>query len=52
MDKKIQQIIDVHKVQNSKGNWDSNEYMRGLANGLELALALLEEREPEYKSKK
>ena len=52
MDEKIIKIQEVHKVQNSNGNWDSNEYMRGLANGLELALSILEDREPVYKSKK
>lgn len=43
----VQQMIDIQK---QPGNWDSNPYMMGLYNGLELALAALEGRNPELKS--
>jgi hypothetical protein len=49
IEEKIKQIRDVHTVQNLDGNWTSNDYMRGMANGLELALSILDDREPNYK---
>lgn len=36
-------------VQGYDGNWNYDEYMRGMYNGLECALATLEGRDPEYK---
>lgn len=42
-------IKDQVTAQGQKGTWDSDEYMRGLYNGLELALAQMEEREPNFK---
>src|SRR5690625_2848445 len=43
-------INDMRDVQGQPGNWDDSEYMRGLYNGLELASATLEGREPVYKT--
>jgi len=37
------------EAQGQKGTWDYDEYMRGLYNGLELALAQFEMREPVFK---
>jgi hypothetical protein len=46
----VQKIREVRDVQGRDGNWNSSPYMRGLYNGLEMALALLEgEREPVYR---
>ena len=45
----ITQLKDVHAQQGNAGNWDYDDYMRGLYNGLELALSLFESREPVYK---
>jgi hypothetical protein len=45
---KIDHINDLVKIQSSPGNYDVNEYMRGFANGLILAKAVLENEEPKY----
>lgn len=37
------------KIQGTDGNWDHDEYMFGMFNGLECALATIEGREPEYR---
>lgn len=42
-------IKEVKWQQGQKGNWDYDEYMRGLYNGIELADAIIEDREPIYK---
>jgi len=46
---RVSKLRDIHGIH---GSWRvSNEYMRGLYNGLELALSLFEdEREPQYKN--
>lgn len=41
----------IQNVQGREGNWNYDPYMRGLFNGLELSLATLEKREPEYRDK-
>jgi hypothetical protein len=44
-------IRNLRDVQGRDGTWDMDEYMRGLFNGLELALSVLEgERDPQYKA--
>ena len=43
------EVRKVHEIQGQPGNWDYSEYMQGMYNGLELALALLEGREPDYR---
>lgn len=46
----IGKVRDVRNAQGADGTWNSSAYMRGLYNGLELALSILEgEREPRYK---
>ena len=40
----LKEIKDLIKVQCSDGNWNSDSYMHGLANGLLFAEALLERR--------
>lgn len=42
-------IKDMLTQQGQPGNWDYDEYMRGLYNGIELALCIFEDREPELK---
>lgn len=44
-------LRNLVSIQGQKGNWDYNEYMLGLYNGMELMLAVIEEREPIYKDK-
>lgn len=49
-DAQLRGLRDVHAIQGNDGNWDADEYMRGMFNGLELALAIFEGREPAYKA--
>lgn len=37
------------KIQGMDGSWDYSEYMRGMYNGLALAIACIEDRRPVYK---
>lgn len=45
----LEKLRDIHKIQGHENNWSYDDYMRGLYNGLELALATFENRAPEYK---
>jgi len=48
---RVSKLRKLRDIQGKKGNHDYDEYMRGLYNGLELALSLFEEeREPQYKN--
>lgn len=44
----IRSLVDT---QGMDGNWNYDEYMFGMFNGMELILATLEDREPNYKEK-
>ena len=49
-DKAHVDIKDLLKIQGSHGNWNYSPYMKGLYNGLELALSILDgDRRPEFK---
>ena len=48
VENRIKQLKEVTKTQCLKGNYDANEYMRGMANGLILAEAIMEDKEPIY----
>lgn len=50
LEKRIEEVKDVHQIQMSPGNGEYDEYMTGMANGLELAVSILENREPKYVS--
>lgn len=43
----MQKLLDT---QGMKGNWDYDPYMQGMYNGMELAMCVLENREPVYKT--
>jgi len=45
---RIKQLRDIVAIQCSPGNYDYDEYMWGMANGLILALAIIENNETEY----
>ena len=45
----LQAVRDQLEVQGRDGNWNHDQYMLGMYNGLECALATLEVREPEYR---
>lgn len=49
---KVNKLRDVKEVQGYQGNWNYDNYMCGLYNGLELAMCIIENREPEFKSLK
>ena len=45
----ISKLRDLRDIQGREGNYDMDEYMRGLYNGLELSLSIFEDRSPDYK---
>lgn len=44
----IETLRNLARIQRQPGNWNCNPYMHGMANGLELAMATIESREPQY----
>lgn len=44
----LEKLKDIVNIACSKGNYDASDYMLGMANGLILAEAIMESREPEY----
>jgi len=49
MDKFIENLRPLVDIQGRDGNWDHDDYMCGLFNGLEMAMALAEKREPIFR---
>jgi len=49
---KLEQLREMHKIQGADGNWNIDGYMCGLFNGLEMALAVWEGREPVFRTLK
>ena len=45
----LDNLKHVVNAQGQKGTWDMSPYMCGLYNGLEMALAIFEKREPKYR---
>lgn len=43
-----EKLEDLIKVQSSDGNWNYDPYMHGMANGMILAKAVMEDKEPKY----
>jgi len=50
--RKLKKLNEVLKVQGNDGNWNSDEYMLGYFNGLELATSIMENREPIFRKLK
>lgn len=48
IDDRIENLRNICAIQCSNGNWNVNSYMRGMANGLILALAIIENTECKY----
>lgn len=46
----IERLRDLVAIQGSDGNWNCDEYMLGMFNGMELALAIMEDRDPVYRT--
>ncbi len=44
----IEQLREVVKLSTADGNWNYDHYMHGMANGLILALAIIEDKVPEF----
>jgi len=51
MNKQVKCLKDLLELQGSNGNWNYDPYMMGMYNGLELALSVMENREPVYRDK-
>jgi len=49
VEERLDKMQEMMQIQGSKGNWDHDEYMRGMYNGMELMMAVLEDRDPAYK---
>lgn len=47
----IQEIEELLEIQGRNGNWNYSSYMCGLYNGLALALAVIENKEPAYRER-
>ncbi|MFP7275770.1 hypothetical protein SFC17_12650 [Bacillus paralicheniformis] len=45
----LRAMREMVKIQGTDGNWDYDEYMCGMYNGMELMLSVIENREPVYK---
>lgn len=43
-------LRNLHQIQGNRGNWDYDPYMHGMYNALEIAMAILEGRDPEFRS--
>ena len=49
MEPTIKAMKECMKIQGGKGNWDYDDYMCGMYNGMELMLSLAEKRDPMYR---
>ena len=47
---RIKDLRDLVELQGRHGNWDHDDYMCGLFNGMEISLAMLETREPQFRA--
>lgn len=47
---KIKSIQEVKRIQGMDGNWNYDPYMLGLYNGIEFALSILEDRQPDFRT--
>lgn len=45
----LTKLRELVEIQGRNGNWNYDQYMRGMYNGMELMLAVLEDREPKYR---
>ena len=52
LERRMVNLKDATKVQSQKGNYDANEYMRGMANGLKIANGIMNDTEPKFFKRK
>ena len=50
LQERVKQLEELTNIQCDKGTWDYDPYMHGMANGMILALAMMEDVEPEFLS--
>ena len=48
-EQRVKNLKNIVDIQCSHGNWDYDEYMRGMANGLLIALSIFDDKEPVFK---
>jgi hypothetical protein len=49
MEDKLAKLKELLEVQGNDGNWNHDRYMTGMYNGMELAVAVFEDRAPVYR---
>jgi hypothetical protein len=49
MEEFLKEANSILKVQGNDGNWDYDEYMFGMFNGMELIVSMAEKREPNFR---
>lgn len=49
MNKQLKDLYNICDIQSQDGNWNYDEYMRGMANGLILAKSIFTGEDPDYK---
>lgn len=47
--KRLKDLREMVGIQGDNGNWNYDPYMHGMYNGMEFALSLMEDREPEFR---
>ncbi len=50
MEEKLEEIRELHRIHGHEDYWTFDSYTKGIYNGLEMALAILEDRDPEFKT--
>lgn len=46
--RRVENLKSVLEIQCRHGNYDQSEYMRGMANGLKLAMSIFTDNPPDY----
>lgn len=47
--KALRDLQNCRNIQGTTGNWNFSEYMHGYFNGIELAMSIMQDREPKFK---
>jgi hypothetical protein len=50
IEERIEKLVDLVAIQCSSGNWNFDPYMHGMANGMILALSIIQDEEPQFLS--
>ncbi|MFA1821176.1 hypothetical protein ACDX78_13550 [Virgibacillus oceani] len=48
-EERLEEMREILKIQGYDGNWNHDPYMHGMYNGMEIMLAMVEGRSPEYR---